>query len=377
MRLIYLASIRLPTERAHGLQIMKTCDALARHGVDVTLVIPGDNRGGQKSTEEIFYFYGIKNTFKIQKSWVPPFQRLGNLGMYLQSMWFMFFAPVPHLFAKNVVLYARQPANLIIPAILGKKAIFESHEGRYNLPVRLILGLGARILTITRASKEMYEKRGIKASRIGVIPDSVDLGIFAKAPSYEEARRRLDISSDTKIAMYTGSFGLFSWKGTDVFLDASNLLRSVRFYAVGGTKSEIETFKTEGRYPNVVFMEKIAPGEIPAILAAADVLVIPNKAGNEISELHTSPMKLFEYMASARPIVASGVRSILEIVDENSAVIVKPNDPKALADAVDKVLADKAYATRISSRSKELSRLYTWDARAKLITGFIRDFYVK
>ena len=103
--------------------------------------------------------------------------------------------------------------------------------------------------------------------------------------------------------------------------------------------------------------------------------MIPNRRGKEISELHTSPMKLFEYLAAGRPIVASRLPSLLEIVDENSAVIVEPNDPEALARGIEKVFADDKYAKMLAENARKLSLKYSWEERAKGIEKSIINFY--
>ena len=233
-----------------------------------------------------------------------------------------------------------------------------------------------RIITITRASAEKYLSLGVKKGKLAVAPDAVDISLFSNLPSKDECRRIYGIGLKDKIAMYTGSFTSYAWKGLDVFLDASNKVSErIIFFAVGGTKSEIDKLKNNGKYPNVVFVEQKNHLEMPKLLSAADVLVIPNKKGKEVSELHTSPMKLFEYMAVERPIVASRITSLLEIVDEKSAVIVEPNDPNALAVGIEKAFADEKYASALAHNSKTLSLKYSWEERARIIEESINNFY--
>src|SRR5207244_8507634 len=73
---------------------------------------------------------------------------------------------------------------------------------------------------------------------------------------------------------------------------------------------ELYRFKLRFDAPNVRVDGFIAPEQVPAFLAAADVLVLPNKKGNTESEQYTSPLKLREYMASGTPIVRSEERRV-------------------------------------------------------------------
>lgn len=377
MKIRYVTLARIPTTRANGLQIVKTCEALAARGCDVELVVPGKNRHSDTRRADIFDFYAVKRNFRVSSVWVPPFLFLGNAGIFLQNICFFFVAGVSSIFVSaDTVIYSRQPFMLVPALIFGRHAVFESHEGRWTPAVRCAVSLGLRIITITHASSEKYLSLGMKKQRLAVATDAVDISLFSDLPSKDECRKIYGIDSLAQVAMYTGSFGLYEWKGLDVFLDASNQVKKpIVFCAVGGSKTEIARLRESRKYPNVIFVEKKTQREIPQLLCAADVLVIPNKKGNETSELHTSPMKLFEYLAAGRPIVASRLPSLLEVIDERSAIIVEPNDPSALAKGIERAYEDAGLAKKLGEASKALSKKYSWDERARIIEESIASFY--
>lgn len=113
--------------------------------------------------------------------------------------------------------------------------------------------------------------------------------------------------------------------------------------------------------------------EIPPFLKTADVLVLPNSAKKEVSVVSTSPMKLFEYMASGRPIVASDLPSIREILDESSAVLSVPDDSESLAKSIRLVLEDEELGEALAKKALERVKEYSWDSRARSILDFISD----
>ena len=84
-------------------------------------------------------------------------------------------------------------------------------------------------------------------------------------------------------------------------------------------------------------------------------------------------MKLFEYMASGNPIVASDLPSIREILNETNAVLVKPDDSKELVNGVIKVLRDDDLSGKISKQALENIKEYTWQKRADKIISFIKN----
>ena len=112
--------------------------------------------------------------------------------------------------------------------------------------------------------------------------------------------------------------------------------------------------------------------EIPYWLKAADVLVLPNSGKEEISKYWTSPIKMFEYMASKRPIMASDLPSIREILNEGNAILVQPDNPQGLAEGIRKVLENKNLAEKISARAFDDVKQHTWAKRAEKILDFIK-----
>jgi glycosyltransferase involved in cell wall biosynthesis len=110
---------------------------------------------------------------------------------------------------------------------------------------------------------------------------------------------------------------------------------------------------------------------IPLYLRAADVLVVPNTAKEDISRLYTSPMKLFEYMASGTPIVASDLPSIREIVDDSIVSFFAPDDPASLAETIGRVLYNYPEAEAKARLARERVKPYSWKRRAEAITHFI------
>ncbi|MBY0293963.1 glycosyltransferase family 4 protein, partial [Patescibacteria group bacterium] len=159
---------------------------------------------------------------------------------------------------------------------------------------------------------------------------------------------------------------LDGWKGTDTLLKASTKLpNDIRVAVIGGEPQQVERLRTS--YPNVIFLGYRPYAELAHNQAAADVLVVPNTAKNDVSVRFTSPLKLIAHMASHRPIVASDLPSIRELVDDTSAVLVTPDSAEALAEGIQKALVQPEIAEKAYLRASELD----WSARAQRILGFI------
>jgi glycosyltransferase involved in cell wall biosynthesis len=112
--------------------------------------------------------------------------------------------------------------------------------------------------------------------------------------------------------------------------------------------------------------------QIPFWMKSADVLVLPNsKKVDEMQSKATSPLKLFEYMASGTPIVASDIPAIREIVNDAEVFFVEPDSPEKLAEKIKEVLSNPKEAERRAGLAKEKVKEFAWIKRAEKIAGFL------
>lgn len=364
MRILYVTNARLPTEKAHGLAIVKTCEALARAGHTVELIAP---KRRNPLRADPFEYYGIKEKFSLRK--LPTLNvAWGRIGFLVQEISFALYAAF-YLRGKEGIIYSRDDVVLWVLRFFGyRRFIWESHTGGWNFCARAVACKARALVVISWGLKEFYIERGIASDKISVIPSAIDLEQFARPLSKNDARGRLGLPLDAHIAMYIGRFD--GWKGSDALFEASKLLpKDALLVAIGGDPHEVLNLKA--RYPRVIFPGFRPYRELADNQSAADVLVVPNTGKDVISARFTSPLKLIAHMASGRPIVASDLPSIREITGDDAAVLVEPDDAKALADGIKKVLADAPLGERLAKRARERVERYTWESRATAITKLL------
>jgi glycosyltransferase involved in cell wall biosynthesis len=269
---------------------------------------------------------------------------------------------------KDDFIYSRDDMPLFLLSFFKKNIVYEAHMPRFNFIVKRF----NKIVTISKGLKDFYTKKGVSENTIIVAHDAVDIKKFSIDISKEGARRMLNLPVDKKIILYTGH--LYNWKGVDTLAKSAKYLNSNELIVfIGGTTKDVLSFKKKyGNTQNIFILGQKPHKEIPYYLKSADVVVLPNSAESSISKYYTSPMKLFEYMASGTPIVASDLPSIREVLNEQNAILVQSGNPETLASGICQALNNEGFACKISSQALIDVKKYTWDKRVDDIMDFIK-----
>jgi glycosyltransferase involved in cell wall biosynthesis len=372
MKIFYITNARIPTEKAHGFQICKMCEEFAAAGAEVELIVPTRIN---LVKDEPHHYYGLKDNFKI--SYIRcfdfiPFNRwiLGK-GIYLNGLAFllkMLFVK----FDKDACIYTRSPEIAWLFSVKKYKVFYEAHSwpGTKNSLLKKMLSKAELIICNSKGTKNVYEKNGF--TKLLVAPNGVDLEKFNLQIGKQECREKLNLPLDKKIVMYVGH--LYDWKGTDVLADAASLFPpDTEIIFMGGAENDVKKYQIKyEKTVNAKFFGKKLRSEIPVYLKAADVLVLPNVPITDESSFFTSPIKMFEYMASGTPIAASALPSIKEILNDDNAVLFEPGERQELFKAVTRLLDDYNFAQKISAQSLIDAQKYSWEKRAGAILKMIK-----
>jgi glycosyltransferase involved in cell wall biosynthesis len=367
MKILYMTNARMPTEKAHGLQIMKTCESLAEKGVTVELVCP--TRKNYLS-ENPFRFYGVRECFSITTltsidflAWPIP----KKIGFYLQSWSFMRAARAFQRKQSDTLIYTRDV--MIAAAIPG--VFFEIHSlPSHKTPTfKKALANSVGLVVISGGLKKALTDQGVPHDRILVARDAVDVSQFSIDLLQAEARKELKLPQDETIILYSGH--LYEWKGAHTLARASKHLDREQVYFVGGTPEDVDAFSRAFDLPNIHIVGWQDHTRIPLWLRAADILVIANSAKTKIGSTYTSPLKLFEYMASGTPIVAADVPAIKEVVSSAHVSFFVPDDPESLARTI-RLLSKDVDAKKRAAHAREDAKQYSWKHRADAIVEWIK-----
>jgi glycosyltransferase involved in cell wall biosynthesis len=391
-KIIYLANSRVPTEKAHGYQICKMCEAFAQNGVEVQLWHPFRHQFDSKLQKQSgFDYYGITPIFQVR---TLPNWDVVRLNYLIPDNWFApiffahgllwgFYAARAAAAEKADIYFTRDSTTAYWLTKLGLPTVYEAHV----VPKRAQRGILRRIardpalqlvVVLTSFIKEEFMKIGFPGEKIAVVPDGVDLSLFAELPSREECRRRFELPPDRPIVGYIGRFRTMEMeKGVPTLIHAMKYLHSINekeplLLCVGGPMEAVPSYLDLARCYGLAdthlrFVDRVSNREVPLWMRACDVVTIP-WGWTEFSAYYTSPLKLFEYMAAGVPMVASDLPSLREVLrDEENALLVTPDNPEQLCADIVRLTTDPALGARLARCASQDVRRYSWKGRARQI----------
>lgn len=381
MKIIYITNQRIPTEKAYGVQIVSVCRAFSRIGVQVELVMP--TRRGEQG-DNLTTYYGPLN-FSLTRIRTPEFYPGGHLER--PAFWLRQGISAIRLVQWGIrerdrVIYTRDVGIAVLTALLGRTTVFEAHSfsPRRTIAYTLLRLLGVRLVSITRHLAQRFQGLGFQEDDILVAPDGVDLEPFDAAPTRSVARETLHLPSGVPIIGYVGQLRTRAEeKGVKELIQAfANVLKAFPdavLLIVGGAPEDIEYHRTVSEKlglsnQQVRFTGSQPHEKIPAHLRAMSVAVMPFPF-TEHYAYFMSPMKMFEYMASGTPIVASDLPSVREVLNDKLAVFVEPGDPGSLTAGIKSILRLSEQAERMAGSARREVERYSWAQRAACIRDFI------
>ncbi len=290
---------------------------------------------------------------------------------------------------KPEVLYQRHTAFNVSGALLSRVLRiplvleFNSSEvwkGRYWGGLRLVraamlverinLRAADRVVVVSQVLRDELISAGVPSDKIVVNPNGVDPTIFRPDRDGLAVRRHLGPGSEVVVG-FSGTFG--AWHGIPTLTRALPMVVEARgcvhwlLMGDGPERVLIDRAIEQGDLRRSVTLTGMLPhAQMPDYLAACDILVSPHGTQVDGGEFFGSPTKLYEYMAMGRPIVASRVGQIAEVLsDEASALLVPPDDAAALCRAVVRLVDDPGLRARLGAAAREAAVAHhTWRRNA-------------
>ncbi len=256
------------------------------------------------------------------------------------------------------------------PALRGRPDVLN----KLRAQERLAFTTADALVTPSEVTGRYLVAHGAPEGRVTVIPNGVDLERFHPAPAP---------ANDPPVLLYLGT--LAPWQGLDLLLDALRRVlphRAVRLRVLGaGTRRwgrALDTLIGKWGLAEAVEMLPAVPhAEVPAVIQAADLCVCPLAPTERNVVQGCSPVKLFEYLACRKPIVAGNLPVVREILThEQDALLFKLSKPARLAEAILRLLADAELRRRLAGNARRTAETFSWaraqDALLDVYTALLR-----
>ena len=379
MKIAYFSKTDIPSFSANSNQSMQVCAAMTRLGHSVTFfVIAEENSDEQVEPQEIFDFYDIEDRFLIKKLSVPDTR--GSRLRYLWSVLITIPRVIKELFQGNFdLVFGRDLISCCVAIVFRLRTIYESHA-----PVWLGLVEGSifkiivhsryfwKLVVISHSLREEYLSHyGSFESKIHVAPDGSE--VKPKGMGYDVNLKGK--SSKLRVG-YVGQ--LYEGKGVEVIEAIAKDMPDIDFHVIGGSPEDVIFWQKRMISDNVFFYGSIKRKHLACYYRSLDVCLLPNQeevfgAGDrKLTKRvnigsYTSPLKLFEYMAHGKAIVASDLPVLREVLHEGIAVFVSPKDFAGWKEAIRILLSPEKRAKLGLAAKEELALKYSWTGRMEKI----------
>ena len=384
MKLIYISNTRIPSERANTIQSMNMCEAFGRIVPGLVFLHPRRrNTRVLRRLVDPFSYYGIKRTFRLRRlpcidsGWLQRrcerfWFLLHSITFALACAWFLIRA------GRGACVLTRDTVGFRILALARRLCLLRCHIFYEVHDFRRLMNLFLPGATGVIATNRFLAQRVRRAGTVNVwiSPNGVKVDRFWVMDKLK-ARRKARLPAHGRYVMFVGRFqALGLERGIQDMIAALSRCarRDVCMVFVGGPLHAVASYQAHARSigldtRRLIFHDWQPPELVPAYLAAADVVVIPYPRTRRYA-YELSAVKLFEYMACGRPMVASNLPSISMYVRHGvNGLLFEPGDPRDLACQIDIALGRRG--NELARAARAVAEAYTWGHRAAGIVSFM------
>ncbi len=355
MKLAYITNITIPAKDAQSIQVAAMAQAFFENLKEDFLLISPKNNNQPKTDYRWF------------KVWSAAW--LSRPTRYLFLIVFSLFEILKF---KPDYIYSRDILVVFFYYLCGYKTIYEIHKPFEtkigNFLFSRLVGV-IRIVAISESLKcYVMSKYNIDEDKLLVAHDGFfqkDFDNLDKEICRNKLLKQLSLSDDCFIAMYSGNLKV-GGKGVDLIIKAARACPDMIFVLLGG-----DGF-AGGEPKNIIFISRVSYQEVPAYLKAADLLLLPFTRELKTYKYH-SALKMFEYLASGTPVLASNLGSITEIFNDNNSFLFNPEDTDDFISKIKLIRVNYYLAQRKSSQAITESANFTWHSRSGSIINFLNS----
>jgi glycosyltransferase involved in cell wall biosynthesis len=364
MNVLYVSTSVVPSAKANSIQVMNMCSALSKISNRLVLLCyKGDN-----VVQDYFDFYGIEDTFHID------FSGTNYRGLIRK---FFLFRYLKRVASSTDLLYTRDIFAAFLSALFfDMKVVYESHSPENNTLFKrfyfwfLLRAKNVKtVVFISYSLQKIHTRIFGYSKKYTVLHDCSNHRLESDKFIYDGDF----LDANNPVIGYAGS--LYKGRGIGIILKLAIDFPDCKFLVLGNNIDFIQSNCLEVP-SNVIFLGEFYPKEVYVFLRKVDILLAPYErsvsiSGNQNSDSSKwmSPLKLFEFLGSKRPILTSDHDVFVEFLCDNEDVIFyKKDEYCSLKEKLDTLLENKDLRVYLTENAYRMHKLfYNWSTRARLV----------
>lgn len=381
MKILFLHGNSLDITKANMHQTVAMCNAFVENGNEVILMVPSlgkanDNRlkDFKNNYHEINFEVNFRNITLKEK-----LSRYTNTPFKCKEIEDLDFD----------IIFTRDPSALHVALQTKKNILFEIHNNKIHQKsillnfywskfVKKISRLKrVQLITISSSLRNYWLNYGVQQDKVFDLHDGFDINSYEKILDQGFVRNELGLDLNKRYACYTGS--LDKDRGIDNLIYLASKIHNLEVIVVGGSLQQVIFYNQiikNKKLSNIKFIGRVDHQEIPKYLFASDYLIgVWSKNIPTIN--YCSPLKIFEYMAAGKIIIAQGYKTIKEVlINGYNSVIIEPDSKESLVDAMNDILRNENKYSKIGNQArKDAFELYSWKVRVEKIFKIISSSF--
>jgi glycosyltransferase involved in cell wall biosynthesis len=285
------------------------------------------------------------------------------------------------------LIYTRLPIAMILGMKYRKKIVYEAHNFRMHLTNNMLNSYFLKklkkysefenllkIVTISENLKNKLNEFGIHKEKLIALHDGISEKDYPKTLDMDYEKLKLGLPIDRKVISYVGSIN--KKRGILNVIKMAKEFPEAIFQVVGGSSHEVDYWinkMEEENVSNIKFVGYVDHNEVYSYLSASDVLLMVFDWSFGTMK-YCSPMKMFEYMAAERVIVAQNFPTIGEVLEhKKNALLADPDSLEELKECLDVAMKMEYPNEMATNARKKVFEKYTWEYRADVIYSELKN----
>lgn len=362
MKIVYLSSYNIPSKVANSINVANMCQSFYELGNDITLITPIYHN---TLKDNIYNFYGIDKGIKI----IRINRSISKLGL----IFFLMGVVINLIRLKPDRVVGRCVYSCYLATLMGYDVVFDSHrpeweggEIYFSFFKKMMASKNLlRLAVNSNALKQIYDENDFMNQF------SNKMIVANNGSRIFPLEQKIQLPGNNKVKVgYVGH--LYKGRGIDIILECAKRLNHIDFVLIGGEKEDIDFWENNSEGKNLYFLGFINPQLIYKYRNSFDILLAPYQnevytpAGfNTVSFMN--PIKILEYMSSNKPIIASSLPAIHDILEnEINGMLVKSDDVSEWCTQILRLSLNQELSQKISLQAyQDFVNNYTWKARVE------------